>query len=117
MNSFNVQKAILDLYKDNSYQELNKNDKSQYRRSYVKAENGFMVKLTDASWDFYTDLKVGCSGDAVIVKMWRKEDFNRFMVHIKKPFETTIMTPNGPVVKQNDIFSDIRIVEFQKNEL
>jgi len=99
-------------------EELNKNDKSQYRRSYVKAENGYMVKLTDAAgWDFYSDLKVGCSDNAVIVKMWRKDDFDRFMEHIKKPFETTIRTPNGPIVKQNDIFSDIRIVEFKKNEL
>lgn len=78
----------------------------------VKAENGFEVKIADAKWDFYQDWETGYCGKAAIVKMWRKDDFDRFLEYIKHPVELPHATPDGGTVfHMDDVFADIRIVE------
>lgn len=100
-------------------EEFNKQNPNLYRQSYVKAENGFMVKLSDATWDFYQDYRIGFTSNSsfCIVKMWRKDDFNRFMEHIRKPVALPIATPGVIVMQKQDVFSNMRIVEINPNEL
>lgn len=100
-------------------EEFNAQNTDRIRRTYLKAEDGYMIKLSDAGEDFYV---VGTEGDSyefpagggwengetyMIVKNWRDEDFERFVNRVSNPIQVAVGDKTLTLTEEN-----VRIVKY-----
>lgn len=80
--------VVWELFEGEDDKVKNAEDRTQFFTTWVRAENGFSVKISEASSDFYGLLEIGShpckSGTAYIVKMWSKDDFQRLLDHVER---------------------------------
>lgn len=80
--------VVWELFEGEDDKVKNAEDRTQFFTTWVRAENGFSVKISEASCDFYGLVGIGChpckSGFAYIIKMWSKDDFQRLLDHVER---------------------------------